>query len=193
MPKPPTAHQIDEACRLGQFCFVGNRQKILGAVNERREQGEAAPGFVWIHRASDLEWEQVKLAEVVIEIRNGGDMPQKGKRENGRPSHVSTAKKGAPKQAELPGVEQEKIAPIERAAKKYNELKEPFASARNNLTSAKDTLIKMMHDKIKPNDEGELIYKRGDVKILIKPAKESLKVVIGDDDDEGEDEGEGEE
>lgn len=189
MPKPPTAHAIDEACRLGHFCWYGNRQKILGAVSSLREQGEAAPGCVWIHRASDLEWQQVKLSEVVIEERNGGTMPQKGKRENGRPglpsggpTRVSAPKKDAPKQPDLPGVEQEKLPAIERAAKKYNGLKEPFAEARDNLSSAKDSLIKMMHDKVKPNDAGELVYKRGDVKVTIKPSKEKLKVVIGDDD-----------
>lgn len=111
----------------------------------------------------------------------------KGKRAAGSPSHVTVrASKTKVTQPALPGVEQEKMPALERLAKSYKELKAPFADARNALTEAKETLVKMAHQKLKPNDAGELVYKRGDVKILIKPAKESVTVTIGEDDDEEE-------
>lgn len=179
-----TANQINDACVRGDFVFIGNRQRVSEAT-ESHDLGEPAPGKVWVNLVNG-GWTEVKLAEVSIDRRNGDPMTLKGKRENGRPTHVSTSKRGAAKQPELPGVEQEKVPALERAAKKYNDLKEPFADARDKLSSAKDTLIKMMHDKVKPNDDGELVYKRGDVKVTIKPSKEKLKVVIGEDEDSDE-------
>lgn len=197
MFKSYTAKQVDDACRRGDFVFIGNRQRIIGATTNHHTAGEAAPGHVWVSRGTE-GWIQVKLSEISIDQRNGGSMPA-GKRASGRPGPPSKAasKKedtGTPAppskrkavQPGLPGVEQEKLPAIERAAKKYDDLKEPFATARDALASAKDSLLKMMHDKIKPNEAGELVYKRGKVKVTIKPSKEKLKVVIGDDEDDEE-------
>lgn len=100
-------------------------------------------------------------------------------------------------QADLPGVEQPKIAAIERAAKKYESLKEPFAQARDTLKEAKGKISKLMHDAAIPlNANDEKVYRRGDVKVVLKhkesidvsigleDAHESEETVVGDEDEE---------
>ena len=70
-PRPPTATQIDKACREGFFVFYSNRQQVLGAVDRRRFD-LPVKNKVWIHRASDLAWEYVDASTVIITTETFG-------------------------------------------------------------------------------------------------------------------------
>lgn len=89
--RPPTAKQIDEACRLGRFVFIGNRQQISGAsatrqiwrpTHQRNEVVPAAKDKVWVRLSRTREALEVDASSVIITSetfgRSSNDM--KGKR-----------------------------------------------------------------------------------------------------------------
>lgn len=100
----PTAMQIDKACRLGFFVYVGNRQGIYGAMpanmlprgtmadpdaeflrmaSEQDAANKAGKtDQVWVHMMSSWRWELVDEASVIITsetMKEDNDM-LKGKR-----------------------------------------------------------------------------------------------------------------
>jgi hypothetical protein len=154
-----TAKQIHDAIQCGEFVFIGNRQPIDGVATRHHTLGEAAPGNVWVNRSvlsggvnGSGGWTEVKLSQVSIDQRNGGSMSLKGKRANGRPSHVggSKRKKAAARSnndnQELPGIEvdQRRIAAIEKAQEAKEEASKALSVAHEDFDAADKRLVSVM-------------------------------------------------
>ena len=100
--------------------------------------------------------------------------------------------KPRPQQTELPGIEQKKIAPIEKAAEEYADERDARMAQAKLETAASRKLIELLHkydDQIKwgRDKKGNKVYQRGDIKITLEQTKEKAKVRIGDDDEDGDD------
>jgi len=123
-------------------------------------------------------------------------MPQKGKRENGRPglpskpTLVKKDQESAPVQTELPGIEQEKLPALERLIKKYQGFKIARMDATKLEVDSKAAVMKAMHNA------GLTVYKRPGhfpFKAVLKVKGETLKVEEIDEDEPDTDEDEGDE
>ena len=105
----------------------------------------------------------------------------------GRVKEILTGEGTTPVQAEIPGTEQSKIPALERAADKYYDTRRTWQGLGEELANHKAKVIELMHthrDAIANRDEDVLVYIRGDYKISLS-AKESVKVKIAKDDEEG--------
>ena len=150
--KPPTARQIDDACRKGFFVFTSNRQQILGASNEYKFR-VANKNKVWINMERDGEWREVPLRDVIITTEVFGqkeDGMLKGKREGGRPAHHGSAKKvgsgksaGVKKAAKLVK-KSEKAKPednVEVNEDRHGQLRVPGTERKTNPKVEKQALL----------------------------------------------------
>ncbi len=99
-----TAKQIDDACRQGLFCFVGNREGISGAVTVYNNQ-PADKGNAWVSMKSDRSWRQVPLTSISIDHPKGETMPS-GKGRPGAITHI-IKKDGTKKRVEQDAAEQQ--------------------------------------------------------------------------------------
>jgi hypothetical protein len=102
--------------------------------------------------------------------------------------------KARPQQTELPGIEQKKIAPIEKAAEEYANERDARMAQSKLETEAGRKLIELLHkydDQIKwgRDKKGNKVYQRGDIKITLEQTKEKAKVRIGEDEDADDDGG----
>lgn len=102
---------------------------------------------------------------------------------------------GRPKQAEIPGTEQQRIAEIERAADKYLEKRAIWQGTGKELTECKRLLSQAMHKNADAIERGEnekhqkvLAYKRDDYDVTVTEGKEKVKVKIGDEETEEDNE-----
>lgn len=107
-------------------------------------------------------------------------------------SKKKTAKKSAkkkagklPRQQQLPGVEDRKIAAIENLAMDYAEIRDQRQELNKEEAKLKQGLIDLMHSKKLKE------YKRGNISVKLKIEEETVKVRVRDEDDidvtEGED------
>ena len=93
-----------------------------------------------------------------------------------------------PKQEEMPiegeGVSKPKIKAIDRAADKYVEIRDERMALTDKEIDAKAVLLNAMHE------HGLTEYQYGDMKVVVKPGKENVKVKTVDalNDEEGEEE-----
>lgn len=94
------------------------------------------------------------------------------------------AKKGQklPRQQQLPGVEDRKIAAIENLAMDYAEIRDQRQELNKEEAKLKQGLIDLMHSKKLKE------YKRGNISVKLKIEEETVKVRVFDDDEVDADE-----
>jgi len=90
----------------------------------------------------------------------------------------STKNKKGPRQKQLPGMEDKKIAALQDAALSYAEARDARIAATGDEVSAKKHLLSVMHANKKKR------YVHGDVYVEIIPEGEKLKVKILEDGEE---------
>lgn len=93
MNKPPTAKQIDDACRAGFVVLYGERP-VMGAVPHRRLE-ITIKDYLWVHLADDRTWHYVARDSIVITDKQLGSSEGErrkamatGKGRPGRITHI---------------------------------------------------------------------------------------------------------
>lgn len=104
------------------------------------------------------------------------------------------AKHEGKKVVELPGMTGDGVAPV--SIPEIDKLCEPYIRERDKRMAltpkevkAKENLIEAIHKHIRagtlhPDSDGIVIYRFDDLKIILKPGKETLKVKSVDDEEE---------
>ena len=105
-------------------------------------------------------------------------MAVRGKKADALPK-APKAKK--PKQDDLPGMEDRKIAELEAAALEYAEGRDERMDMTKREVELKTKLLALMHK------HGKTTYKCGDIEITIVPEGEKIKVKVHKEKEESED------
>ena len=92
---------------------------------------------------------------------------------------AATRVRKAPKQKDLPGLEDRAIKPLEDAAEAYAEIRDERIDLNKQEVALKTRLLKLMHD------HGKTVYHRGGVTIQIVAEEETVKVRIRKADEAG--------
>jgi len=151
-----SAKEVDRACRdttrRVTVVLEGRRRTVYGAASYIGMLDQhAARGHVWLDVAGHAEWVQVPLKDIHVEKKKGASMPLRGKRQNGRPTHVGKSRKGSKqppaKQPNIPGVDVDsrRIAEIEDAWDARTEKQAAVVTAQAALEEADRVVVETMH------------------------------------------------
>lgn len=101
-------------------------------------------------------------------------MKKKGKKSVAKKS-TPKLKRRIPRQPQLPGIENSRIAAIETAALDYAEIRDQRQELTTQESSLKTELLTLMHK------EGKTEYKRAGISVKVTTEKESVKVRVKDE------------
>lgn len=102
-------------------------------------------------------------------------MEKKKKAKKSAPKKKAVVKSRIPRQDALPGMENAKIAAIEKAALDYAEIRDQRQALTADESSLKKELLTLMHK------EGKTNYKRNGISIKVITEKETVKVRVKDE------------
>jgi hypothetical protein len=108
-------------------------------------------------------------------------------KDKNKPKEILTGEGTTPVQGELAGFEQKRVQVIENWAAKFDAKRELINGLKGELANIELKLREAVHanadkvDQQKDPDGGELlVYKRGDINVVVKRGKETVNVKVGE-------------